>query len=613
MHLPSKTHRAIANIIALMMCMAMCVTAAAEQGIRITTAPSMTRVMLVGKPSAHSSREITIEACRNDVESAQVIISGLANKLSSFSYRLDTPKSSSGSQLPAPSIYQEYDVLVKSSSPHAPLPAGLYPDVLVPFSNGGSPMRSSFKGLDGDLNLRLWIDFHVPKNQQPGTYETELHVTDPLSGVKLGSATIKIVVRSEALPDKPSLKTYFGLEEHEIARIHGLDRNTDGVALAKVMDRYYQLMIDARVQPGLVFGSSPPLDADGQLVWKRSASDTLPTPQQIVKQYFGSNKGFNCLHLPMWRDYPYADPLGKDRSKSVRYLAELARLAHQTAPDTTLFFSVGRLDEPDSARAYQRIRDWASLVHEAAAKSKTSIKFFVTEQPQPQDAGWGTLTGSVDIWAPQVMVAWEDLESKKGNRAISKQIKAGDEVWCYPALAQFRDQWKAEKGMPDMLHDSYPPVWLIDYPAIHYRILPWICAAKNISGIHYWNVFKWPATVDPWNDAGSFVIDDETFNGDGLLIYPPPAASVVGEKLAAKMQPCASIRLKWIRDGIEDYDHLQMLKRHDPKSAEAISATIAKGFADWETSPSKISRARESISRALASEPLPITHPPPDG
>ena len=160
--------------------------------------------------------------------------------------------------------------------------------------------------------------------------------------------------------------------------------------------------------------------------------------------------------------------------------------------------------------------------------------------------------------------------------------------------------------MTDTLHDAYPPVWLTDYPAVHFRILPWICAAHGLTGIHYWNVYEWPKSVDPWKDAGSFVIDDEIFNGDGLFIYPPAPAAL---RNGSAKTPCPSIRLKWIRDGMEDYDHIALLRQKKSKEAARILATIARGFADWETSVSKIPTARISISKILNENPKPSASP----
>jgi len=575
--------------------LAMATLDASKGGIQLWTAPSTNRVYLTQQPDTNAPQDIHISACRNEWESAQVVATGTPQQLAKLAFSLRQPVRKDGNTLPVATIFWEYDIPVKVSSPDAPLEAGLYPDVLVPFVNGDSANPSAFRKQSDRINFRLWIDFKIPATQSPGVYRCQCSATDTASKSEVASVEIVIEVHPAVLPRKPSLRSSFGIDEHRVARVHHLDREKDSAVLAKTMDTYYQLMADNRIEPSLIFGTSPPIRDDGQLGWELSSALNMPAPKELIQQYFNKNS-FQTIHLPMWEDYPFTNPLGRDRDETVSYLAELARLSHRAAPDAKLFFAVGSLDEPESSSAYSSIRQWSKLVDEASSLAKVDINFFVTEQPTPQQKSWGSLADSVDVWAPHVMWIWEDLESPSGKREIAKRIAAGDQVWTYAALCQFRECWMKEKGMPDMAKDSYPPVWLTDYPAIHYRILPWICAVHGLTGIHYWSAFAWPDDVDPWRDAGTFLTQGATFNGDGLLIYPP-------RSLADSKTPCSSIRLKWIRDGMEDYDHLEILKKSDPATAAKILSSVARGFGDWEVSPSKLVEARCAISNALTFQP----------
>ncbi len=67
----------------------------------------------------------------------------------------------------------------------------------------------------------------------------------------------------------------------------------------------------------------------------------------------------------------------------------------------------------------------------------------------------------------------------------------------------------------------------------------------------YWRVDQW--TSDPWNNvnnAGPY--SSANYPGEGMLVYP-------GEQVGVK-GVVASMRMKWLRDGVEDYDYVEILK-----------------------------------------------------
>jgi hypothetical protein len=98
------------------------------------------------------------------------------------------------------------------------------------------------------------------------------------------------------------------------------------------------------------------------------------------------------------------------------------------------------------------------------------------------------------------------------------------------------------------------PNLVIDTDTIDYRIVPWLCWKYDIKGFLYWCVNWWPF-VDPFKDTNNTQWGQ---NGNGLLYYPGPEG------------PMASIRLEVLRDGLEDYEYLYLLK-------VIIEAVKAKG------------------------------------
>ena len=78
---------------------------------------------------------------------------------------------------------------------------------------------------------------------------------------------------------------------------------------------------------------------------------------------------------------------------------------------------------------------------------------------------------------------------------------------------------------------------------LHSRALFWQQYRYGVTGFLYWSSTCWLHMEDPWEDTDTFGND---IHGDGILFYP-------GEKIGIH-GPVTSLRLKIVRDGIEDYD-----------------------------------------------------------
>ena len=74
-----------------------------------------------------------------------------------------------------------------------------------------------------------------------------------------------------------------------------------------------------------------------------------------------------------------------------------------------------------------------------------------------------------------------------------------------------------------------------------------------MTGVLYWRVDSW--TDDPWHDVDTSPHPSEAYHfpGEGMLVYPAETVGIDGV--------VPSMRLKWIRDGVEDYEYIQILKR----------------------------------------------------
>ncbi len=157
----------------------------------------------------------------------------------------------------------------------------------------------------------------------------------------------------------------------------------------------------------------------------------------------------------------------------------------------------------------------AGMIHRAYPKLKNMVCYHGFWDPD-QDPNWGK---DIDIWTFQI----DDF-----NEAQMRKLQShGMELWMYVS-------GPGGTGSPNLA---------MDFDSIDYRIIPWICWKYDIRGFLYWCVNWWPS-VDPFKNARNTKWEQ---NGNGLLFYP------------GKDGPIASLRMEIFRDGMEDYEYIQLL------------------------------------------------------
>lgn len=225
-------------------------------------------------------------------------------------------------------------------------------------------------------------------------------------------------------------------------------------------------------------------------------------------------------------------------------------------------------DEPrrmcsDLGQLVPQLRSWAQAVHQTRAKT------LVTIPPTAELLDDGTGRSAVDVW---VLLPNQWNADDPAFRAARKK---GDELWAYTALVQ----------------DRYSPKWAIDFAPTDYRVtMGFLAQSVGVQGILYWLVDRYGA--DPWSDVTYVCCGGRSFAGEGLLIYPGEPVSAEG--------PVPSMRLKWIREGVDDYDYVQLLRdAGEGELALRRSRDVASDWRRWSRDPAVLERARLEIGREL--------------
>lgn len=446
---------------------------------------------------------------------------------------------------------------------------GWYPDALIPFRHPLSgeklpPARFQATPFDlpADETHGFWVDIHVPENAKPGDYRGEYRL------VAEGGASLTIPVSLRiwnfALPKTPTLQTALG-SPAERMRSYYAQRAKNGKEKqpqdwAAIDRQCAELLHRHRIN------ATPP---PGSMTPEKQADGSFEIPEQQIDAFreFVDSYHINAYNTVHPRS-AVKDP--ETESQTLRaWLTAWDRAAEKLDRPSVILFTY-LLDEPNDKEAYRYVQKWGRAIR----REKSALKVMVVEQTTPsKEKEWGNLYGAVDIWCP--------LFSLFQPESAAKRQALGETIWTYTALCQL------EKT----------PWWHTDYPLLHYRVPSWIAWRYRIRGLLYWgDIVWWEHVEDPWTEPDTYDLGDKDkpplFNGEGSLLYPARAVGYEGV--------APSLRLKALRDSIEDYEYLSILERAGlAAQAEKVIMPIAGSWYKWDENPADYEKARGQLAELI--------------
>jgi hypothetical protein len=225
-------------------------------------------------------------------------------------------------------------------------------------------------------------------------------------------------------------------------------------------------------------------------------------------------------------------------------------------------------------------------------RADPSIRILLTAPLEP------SLVGLVDLWTPNL------------NCLFTRSRPDEYCPWRAPRSA-YRDPWWyvscSSSGCGEGPKGSYFAGWpgyAIDLPGARARAMGWLAFREGIGGELYWDTVYGYAPVgrpgDPWTGAELRAFG---VNGDGTLFYPGTPARIGG----ATQIPVESLRLKQIRDGLEDHDLLRLVAAR-PGGDRAVRRELERlvpGPWSIEPDPSAWEAARDRLLDVLAQAAAP--------
>jgi hypothetical protein len=470
-----------------------------------------------------SSATITLNAARGEREGAWIVDSGIQGRMVSASI--------DGYQLGSLQAALYFGHFVESGG-------RTRPDALMPWDGKPQPTEKH--------NQPIYLQVVVPDDAKPGGYAATVHVT--ADGISY-EIPVAITVFPVRLPAPTAVKGNLLTAFHVVPQSYVKEANelyhlrTNGQRAA-ANDRLFQFLSAYRISPAS-WGFGEPRSTSG---YTSSSKWWLDAAGNMARQ---NADGFPTMRIPISNQRTSAasriagvSPF--EPENWCPYLQSIHKYWDEHGWLTGHVPYLYALDEPSLA-GMSLVRRQAAAAHGCFPGSKV----LVTGNPTPSNRFlWDNRGGDdVDIWAVQSRRYYGQFESPRGRiRTIEQARRAGKSIWSYT--------FDGPTGTPG---------YALTEPLSDPRMFLLWNALEGIKGTLYGQ-----GVTSYFNDD---VFHSLRSRGEFVLVYP-------GEET-----PIASARLEQIRDGIEDWDILDIVRR---KRGAAAVRRILGDAGLFSTSPSGV-------------------------
>ncbi len=586
---------------------------------------------------------LRLDAARREMDAGQVMLFAFSQPLPQVRATVGEARSAAGAVLPASAFRVRRVGYVETQQPTYVVPhVGLWPDPLL----SGAPFDVAPHSFE-----TLWVDVRVPAGQAAGVYRGQLELVS--AAAQPTKVPIEVRVRNFTIPARPSLVTAFGVnaswrvpQDHDAYIRNALEHRVTpyGVGSPKLLQAPAQDWTRARALEADITSDRPGVlalsvrAADGHAVAfpaqplvagnNRLKFDLAPARTRVERwslSAVGPLKATGTVRL-----------VGEDQQTVLADKVErVVEVAHDGWLGAWPTWTESGWDRPDVAA---RI-DWSAFDAAVERYLPLGLSSHIASLPQPHAAwareyqrhlsekGWLDLAYTYLMDEPEpkdypevnrlqgaVKRAAPGLRNMMTARAFPPELKYVD-IWCPEAHTYQSETARQEQARKRSVwwyvafscRHPVPNIW-IDYPALDCRVWPWMTWKFDIDGMLYWSVTYWSG--NPWRNGMMY----PGANGDGHLLYP-------GED----GQPVDSIRWECLRDGLEDYEVLCLLKAAEAElaaqggSAElrqriralvAVDDQVVKSVREWSQDPARLLAARRAMSDALEAAVAALGHEP---
>ncbi|MDO4570961.1 MAG: DUF4091 domain-containing protein [Planctomycetia bacterium] len=542
---------------------------------------------------------LQLSAARNDYESLQLVVRPESEATLTKAY-LSPLQNDEGNKI-APEnveIRAQYYHFIQNPTDSTGV-SEYYPDALPPLELPAA--------LHEKQNYPLWITIYVPNGTPAGEYRAQVELSFRVGSNEYTQRfPLALRVWNFDLPRRNHVETAFGYSEGTAHRYHGVKSEEDR---RRVNDMYLTLMSKYRISPynpvprdgyrvEFVVDRENPENSHAKIDFSRfddamrqAAEKYAFTGLQLSMPGMGGGT-FHDRYEPQISGFKEDTPEYKAMFRSMTTQIE----THLRENGWLDMAYVYWFDEPDK-KDYDFVRNGMVRIKRYAP----GIPTMLTEEPSDEVLKDDAL-GPIDIWCP--VTPNFDEETAKVCR------EKGARFWWYVCC------WP---------HAPYCTEF-IDHNAAEMRVWLWQTWKYDVSGILVWTTNWWTSDTafpnsaqNPYEDPMSYVSGYSTppgtrrfwGNGDGRFYYPPMSCALPSAEPNFDA-PVPSIRLEMLREGIEDFEMLWLLrnlleekqdispeKRAEFEALLQVPDEITKSMVEFTLVPEPIYERREKIAEAI--------------
>ncbi len=453
-----------------------------------------------------------------------------------------------------------------SHEPPDPSRAGMWPDALVPFvdhfvyeDRDGAPFDVPALFAQG-----IFVDVYVPADQTPGDYEATVNVL--VNDNVIWTGTVTLTVWDFTLPNGMSLQSQYQYSHSvcEYFQEHGSLGECD-----EIHTKFFESYARHRMSPYRWTLFDPPATwepATQTFTLDWTEWDAYHSPYLDGTFY---KPGFEFQTLNMERSHGgKPDDLAQNEWDFLNWSARADHFREKGWIEKAWLYLP---DEPDPDQ-YPSLRDTAARLHEA----DPDLQPFVTEQYEPE------LGEDIDIWCPDEPMFSDSLPWSPFPEKYEELRAQGAKTWWYNCVS-------ATIGFDYSNH-------MVDQESSYMRIWLWLTRRYEFTGILFWRIQYLWSRQDVWESMYAEPFDCQ---GDGTLYYPGTPDKIGGTTDI----PIPSLRIKYLREAMEDYEYFHILdERGDKEWMDGVARTVAPKTWQWEHDWEKLLEWRRIVAEKITGD-----------